>query len=175
MNLYCITANGGNEISWQKLPILHRSACLLLHINFRGIILAFVIVKVGDCHTPTFQKAFRFMSVNLTLSVDCVLPFSISYTRLKEMNKALKGNVTFHVYYVYVTSPTVPYVLNRLRILDIHVYIYQTPMTCFASLLYKKAVFQKSVWYLFDQVAIYAKSVLTFKIRRLVAELKLKT
>ena len=47
----------------------------------------------------------------------------------------------------------------------------QSPVTYFALL----DRLSKSVWYFIDQVAIDAKSVLTFEIRRLVAKLELKT
>ncbi len=51
----------------------------------------------------------------------------------------------------------------------------QTPLVCFACLFYNQTVFQKFERTFFDQVAIDAKSVLTFEKGRLVAALKLKT
>ncbi len=50
-----------------------------------------------------------------------------------------------------------------------------TPLVCFAWLFYNQIVSQKLECTFFDQVAINAKSVLTFEMRPLVEELKLKT
>ena len=47
-------------------------------------------------------------------------------------------------------------------------------MSCYASLFYNKAVFQKSVRSFYDQAVIDAKIVLTFEICPLGADLKLK-
>ncbi len=49
-----------------------------------------------------------------------------------------------------------------------------TFLTRFAISFYNQAIFQKSERIFFDQVAIDAKSVLTFEKRHLVVELKLK-
>ncbi len=51
----------------------------------------------------------------------------------------------------------------------------QTPLVHFPGLFYNQTIFQKFERSFFDQVAIDAKSVLTFEKRPLVAELKLKT
>ncbi len=50
-----------------------------------------------------------------------------------------------------------------------------TPLVRFARLFYNQTVFQKFERTFFDQVAIDANSVLTFKKCPLVVELKLKT
>ena len=49
-----------------------------------------------------------------------------------------------------------------------------TPLVRFALYFHNQAIFQKSERSFFDQVAIDAKSALTFENRPLVAELKLK-
>ena len=51
----------------------------------------------------------------------------------------------------------------------------QTPLVRFGWLFYNQTVFQKFERTFFDQVAIDAKSVLTFEKRPLVVELKLET
>ncbi len=51
----------------------------------------------------------------------------------------------------------------------------QNPLVCFPSYFHIKAVFQKSERSFFDQVAIDAKSILTFENCLLVAVMKFKT